>query len=329
MTDVLDLIGEQLQRAAQYQTDRLRAHPRSRRVTSWLFAPPHDGRRRSRWRSPRALGALLVAATVTAGGAYGAVRLIGVGSPAPPSNNPLFELYVGGRTQLLSVRAADPAGGPPWAIQLVREKNSPNNLIYGPSPALCVKIGRVLDGRIGVIGSYGAFHNDGLFHPASITSGLLTPSGCYIGSGTQPPTLNQITFAGDGELVANGLAGCKQAPLPVLLPPSAQADPPAEKKRIEQAVTRERHQAGLANERYDNHLLAELRTNGAVARALAKRRGVSVATLRAVVEYQLAQTRLALANKATSIDGDMPRKTGTKLVGRIRRQQRDDRDACA
>ena len=72
MNDVLDLIGEQLLRAAQRQVDHRRAHPRLRRVTGWLLAPPHDGRRRQRWRSPRLLGVVLLGLIMSGGGAYAA-----------------------------------------------------------------------------------------------------------------------------------------------------------------------------------------------------------------------------------------------------------------
>jgi hypothetical protein len=72
VSDVLDLIGEQLLRAAQRRVDHSRAHPRLRRATGRLLVPPHDGRRRQRWRSPRVLGAVLLGLIATGSGAYAA-----------------------------------------------------------------------------------------------------------------------------------------------------------------------------------------------------------------------------------------------------------------
>ena len=46
MTEVLDLIGEELQRAAQRQVQLSRTRRRVWRVASWLLTVPHDGRRR-------------------------------------------------------------------------------------------------------------------------------------------------------------------------------------------------------------------------------------------------------------------------------------------
>ena len=69
MTDVLDLIGAELQRAAQRQVLRCRGCGRVRRFA--LRSSRHDGRARPGWRDPRWLGgvlALLLASAV----AYGA-----------------------------------------------------------------------------------------------------------------------------------------------------------------------------------------------------------------------------------------------------------------
>ena len=60
---------------------------------------------------------------------------------------------------LLSLRVPDPAGGPPWGL---RELKTTRGL-------MCVQVGRIVDGRIGVLGSDGAFNNDGAFHPFSPT----------------------------------------------------------------------------------------------------------------------------------------------------------------
>lgn len=68
---------------------------------------------------------------------------VGEGVPAPRA------------AKLLSLRVADPAGGPPWGVRLVSTTRG----------EVCVQIGRVQDGRLGVLGVDGAFKDDGAFHP--------------------------------------------------------------------------------------------------------------------------------------------------------------------
>jgi hypothetical protein len=66
-----------------------------------------------------------------------------------------------GSVVLAPLRVRDPAGGLPWGVRIYTPRRS------GPaahSPLSCVQIGRVLNGRLGVIGEDGAFDNDGLFH---------------------------------------------------------------------------------------------------------------------------------------------------------------------
>ena len=50
--------------------------------------------------------------------------------------------------------ADDPTGGPPWGLRVLRTTRGLG----------CVQIGRVVGGRLGVLG-HGAFANDGRFHP--------------------------------------------------------------------------------------------------------------------------------------------------------------------
>jgi hypothetical protein len=59
-----------------------------------------------------------------------------------------------GPGRLFGVRAADPAGGPPWAMRIVKTSRG-----FG-----CVQIGRLVDGKLGVLGRDGAFNDDGKFH---------------------------------------------------------------------------------------------------------------------------------------------------------------------
>jgi hypothetical protein len=95
--------------------------------------------------------------------------------------------------RLLSLRVADPDGGPPWGLRLLRTTRGVE----------CVEIGRIVDGRIGGLGQDGAFHNDGRFHPFSINyfSNFVANCGTLDGRGD--------AYASDDEfgIVANGLQG--------------------------------------------------------------------------------------------------------------------------
>ncbi len=288
--DVLDLIGVELQRAARRRSELLRTQPRRRCAAAWLLAAPHDGRRRAGWRSPRLLAVVLATLAGSAGVAYAAARLAGVGAPAPASSNPTLKLYVGTRTELLSLRAPDPAGGPPWGLQLAFEAHTLNVLAYGAAPAICVQIGRIVGGRIGYLGEYGAFHDDGLFHAASIASGLL--SSCDTTRGSTIPSISSLGFSGSGAIVANGLSGCRSKRSPTAVePPYWRSLSPAKRATLGRARARAQRQQAARTQRYLDHQLAVLRHDGAEARAIAKRRGVSVATLVAVVRYYIAQTK--------------------------------------
>jgi hypothetical protein len=104
-----------------------------------------------------ALLALALALTTTAI-ALAASGVILTGAPvrtAKPSAIAGEGIPVLGGTRLLSLRAPDPAGGLPWGMRVVHTTRG----------LICVQIGRVEHGQLGELGSDGAFHDDGLFHP--------------------------------------------------------------------------------------------------------------------------------------------------------------------
>jgi hypothetical protein len=115
-------------------------------------------RRRRRW----FFGLTPVALVVTTTAALAAGGVISIGSPAedPPAlgvAKPDADtgVVVKGTDRLLSPRAADPDGGPPWGLRL-----------YSTTRRLgCLMPGRVVSGKIGVYGRYGAFDDDGRLHP--------------------------------------------------------------------------------------------------------------------------------------------------------------------
>ena len=113
------------------------------------------GRRRSRprrwWRRS---SALLVLLPLT--------RRHGRGGRARPASSPASRSrirractstpssglgVIAGPGKLFDVRAADPAGGPPWAVRMVKTSRGLG----------CVQLGRLVDGKLGVLGRDGAF----------------------------------------------------------------------------------------------------------------------------------------------------------------------------
>ena len=174
---VLDDLGAQLAAAAAEADDRA-SRPR---------------RRRRRWAARRSLRLALVAAAtvvVLAAAAFAATQLIEIGSKVPrypgahgPANHTLP-----GTSRVLPLRVADPDGGPPWGIRIFR---IPHHLV-------CIQTGRVVDGRLGVLGQDGAFGNDGRFHEVPAQAALAPKCGHLDGAG-------RLFFDGwEGAAVASG-----------------------------------------------------------------------------------------------------------------------------
>jgi hypothetical protein len=123
---------------------------------------PVRRRRRGRARASRRLilvvvGALLLAATV----ALAAGGVIQIGPPLedahPIPQRPDVGLGTAepGTTKLLAVRAPDPAGGPPWGLRMTSTTRGLG----------CLQLGRVVQGRLGVLGQDRVAGDDGRFHP--------------------------------------------------------------------------------------------------------------------------------------------------------------------
>ncbi len=119
------------------------------------------------YRAPSGNVGLLVAVTLTALLALATIALaatgvILTGAPVRPEEvlNPSVGLGVPapGASELLPLRVADPAGGPPWGIRIVSTTRG----------EVCVQIGRVQGGQLGELGIDGAFHDDGRFHPIPV-----------------------------------------------------------------------------------------------------------------------------------------------------------------
>jgi hypothetical protein len=102
-----------------------------------------------------ALVCLLAATTIT----LAASGVILTGAPVRPEE--VLDPNVGegvpapGASRLLPLRIADPQGGLPWGMRVVRTTRG----------EICMQVGRVQNGQLGELGIDGAFHDDGRFHP--------------------------------------------------------------------------------------------------------------------------------------------------------------------
>jgi hypothetical protein len=122
-------------------------------------------RARRPWRRPITLS--FAAALILTGGALAATGVIPIGSAVPTSHNRSLDRDTGvllpGTGKVLSLRAADPGGGPDWAMRVQATTRD----------AVCLQAARAADGKLGVLGQDGAFRDDGRFHPLPAQSGSL------------------------------------------------------------------------------------------------------------------------------------------------------------
>lgn len=118
--------------------------------------------RRTRGRKRRWLFAgVPVALAVTGTAALAATGVIPIGSPVSAPGDQYRKpdrgtgVIVPGTDRLLDLSTPDPDGEPPWGMRIVSTTRGLG----------CMQVGRLVDGRIGVLGRDGAFANDGRFHP--------------------------------------------------------------------------------------------------------------------------------------------------------------------
>jgi hypothetical protein len=200
---VVPEIERQLRDAAirRAQTPFARLRARTRHLRALLGARP----------PLIALAALLG----IAGAALAAGTLVGVGKPAPREYPRLDQVILPQGTRLLSLHVSDPAGGPPWGMRLIltaQAKRATHAEARSRSADVahwgCVQIGRIVDGKLGVLGEDGAFHDDGLFHelPAQ-------PEAC--GAVARDGALAGLTGGSNIETASayQGLEGCVSEPV--------------------------------------------------------------------------------------------------------------------
>ncbi len=186
-------------------------------------------RRHVRWYRRLAVrparGVVVVAVCLVASGsALAASGVFRTGAPVAPEVAPLAGTNVGApipsSARLLAMRVADPGGGPPWGLRTIRTTRG----------LMCVQVGRIVDGRIGVLGKDGAFHDDGRFHPLSVD--YLEDGGfnCGTEDANGNAFLNEEAFGVPADGLKNGegeVSGGCYGPRP-----STQQCPPSERRNI-------------------------------------------------------------------------------------------------
>jgi hypothetical protein len=119
-------------------------------------APAPIARRR---KSLRLVVVLALVLLLLAAAALAATTVLRTGSPVRPAQRLTPTVGLGvpdrGGSRVLGVSFADPAGGPPWGMRVVHTSRD----------LVCVQVGRLYRGELGVLGLDGAFHDDGQFHP--------------------------------------------------------------------------------------------------------------------------------------------------------------------
>jgi hypothetical protein len=132
-----------------------------------------------RWR-PLALIAVLVLGGASAALAAAGVFQTGAPITTQPGYAPVASVGWGapraGSMRLLALRVPDPAGGPPWGLGMFETTQG----------LACAVTGRVVNGRLGALGTDYAFADDGRFHP------LLPAAG--IGLDCSPPDARGAVF---------------------------------------------------------------------------------------------------------------------------------------
>lgn len=141
MSDPIKNLRNELVAAARREATR-------RRLAS-TSSPIRSRRLLGRISHPAALGALLAGACASAAAALVLVQPSASGPRGADSTVPAS-------ITLASVRVPDPASGPPWGVRVIVLRQS--------SLLRCVQIGRVRNGKLGVVGDDGAFGNDWRFH---------------------------------------------------------------------------------------------------------------------------------------------------------------------
>lgn len=130
--------------------------------------------RRFALRRPTAVVFAALALAVVGTGALAATNVIHFGRPAHPTSafsNPHrgAGAILPHTVRLLPVESPDPVTGPPWGMRVLSTTRGVG----------CIQVGRLLRGKLGLLGTAGAFGNDGLFHVMPARSAF-SPPGCTL-----------------------------------------------------------------------------------------------------------------------------------------------------
>lgn len=175
---------------------------------------------------------IAIVATLGLGGvAVAAVQLLERGTPVPESPTRDWLRALGTDQRVLPMRAADPAGGPPWGLGVFRSRVPAKN-----GTVVCAMFGRIQGDEIGVIGRDGSFDDDGRFHPLTPSS---TQSGSCGGASREGNllmngnawTIPASGYLGDPDARVDGkaIAGCSN---PGETPTARQRTCPADSMRL-------------------------------------------------------------------------------------------------
>jgi len=187
---------------------------------------PDERRHARRWRRRSApLLAGLVSLLVAAGAVAAVTGLLDDGDPVPhASGSPLKPVAAATGFTLASVRATDPDGGPRWGIgtydaipTAVSTGERPASAalaarLRSRKPVTCVVVGRIQDGRLGVVGRDGVFADDGRFHalaPAAQSSSACAgraENGSFVSMSSGPP----VPASGYTGPPGTAIGGCRE-----------------------------------------------------------------------------------------------------------------------
>lgn len=143
---------------------------------------------------------LLAAVAVAASGLL-------VGDPIKPSHGVTFTpsrgmgVTIEKSERLFALRVPDPDGGPPWGLRLLATTRGLG----------CLQVGRIVDGRLGVLGQDAAFANDGKFHELPPT--VLEQSNCTLQDGKRQ-TFLAVSVQGQAASAMPGACSPKREHIP-------------------------------------------------------------------------------------------------------------------
>lgn len=128
-----------------------------RSLESAATTPARRHRRSKRASLAVAFGVLVVAGSATAA----AVTLLQTGEPVPDAPAQTRTQLNDKSIRVLPIETQDPVDGNMWGLATTQPEGR---------PTVCLSVGRVQEGVLGVIGTAGAFGDDGAIHPLSPAS---------------------------------------------------------------------------------------------------------------------------------------------------------------